>query len=148
MARDGEIESIFKQFKKANQKLKEAVKLEEETEIKRDAVIQRFEFTFELLWKTFKKIAGSEKIDSFSPKTSFRSAFQLGLISDEEIFMEIIDARNKTTHVYSEEDAKEIYEFVEEKVVDVFKSAEEKIEGYLVGSRTERSRPFRTKGTR
>jgi len=130
MASNQEIKGIFEQFKKANQKLKEAVNLKEETEIKRDAVIQRFEFTFELLWKTFKRIARIEKIDCFSPKTSFRAAFQMGLIDNEQIFVEIIDARNKTTHVYSEEEIKDIYKFIKEKVINVFISAEEKIEGY------------------
>lgn len=131
MASDREIKSIFEQFKSANQRLKEAVNLREETEIKRDAVIQRFEFTFELLWKTFKKIAREEKIDSFSPKTAFRAAFQLSLIDEEQVFVEIIDARNKTSHVYSEEEIIEIYEFIRSKVVDVFAKAETKIADYL-----------------
>jgi len=132
MASDREIKSIFEQFTKANQRLKEAVNLREETQIRRDAVIQRFEFTFELLWKTFKKIAREERIDCFSPKTAFRAAFQLNLIDDEQVFVEIIDARNKTSHVYSEEEIIEIYEFIRSKVVDVFTEAETKIADYLV----------------
>ena len=131
MASDREIKSIFEQFTKANQGLKEAVNLREETQIRRDAVIQRFEFTFELLWKTFKKIAREERIDCFSPKTAFRAAFQLNLIDDEQVFVEIIDARNKTSHVYSEEEIIEIYEFIRSKVVDVFTEAETKIADYL-----------------
>jgi len=131
MASDREIKSIFEQFTKANQGLKEAVNLREETQIRRDAVIQRFEFTFELLWKTFKKIAREERIDCFSPKTAFRAAFQLNLIDDEQVFVEIIDARNKTSHVYSEEEIIEIYEFIRSKVVDVFTEAETKIGDYL-----------------
>jgi len=131
MASDQEIKSIFEQFKKANQRLKEAVNLREETEIKRDAVIQRFEFTYELLWKTFKKIAREEKIECFSPKTAFRAAFQLSLIDDEQVFMEIIDARNKTSHVYSEEEIIKIYEFVRRKVVYIFAEAETKIAEYV-----------------
>lgn len=94
-------------------------------------MIQRFEFTFELLWKTFKKIAREERIDCFSPKTAFRAAFQLNLIDDEQVFVEIIDARNKTSHVYSEEEIIEIYEFIRSKVVDVFTEAETKIGDYL-----------------
>jgi len=132
MASDREVKSIFERFKKANKRLKEAVDLKEETEIKRDAVIQRFEFTFELLWKTFKKIAREEKIECFSPKTAFRVAFQLGLIDNEQVFVEIIDARNKTSHTYSEEEIIEIYEFIRGKVVDIFAEAETKIAGYVI----------------
>ena len=47
--------------------------------------------------------------------------------------LEIIDARNKTTHVYSEEEAKKIYEFITEKVMAVFTAAEKSLEeaGFL-----------------
>ena len=106
--------------------------MREETAIKRDAVIQRFEFTFELLWKTFKKISRAERIDYFSPKTAFRAAFQMGLIDDEQIFVEIIDARNKTSHVYSEEEIIDIYEFIKNKVIDIFAAVETKIAGYIL----------------
>lgn len=132
MASNEDIKGIFSQFKEANKRLNEAVSLEEESDIKRDAVIQRFEFTYELLWKIFRKIARLEKLDSYSPKSSFKVAFKLGLIEDEELFLNIIDARNKTTHVYSEEDAKKIYLFIKEKALSAFTEAEKKIEQKLL----------------
>jgi len=128
MASNEEIKNIFKQFKEANQRLNEAIDIAEETDIKRDAVIQRFEFTFELLWKTFKRIARFEKLNCFSPKSCFKIAFKLGLIEDEEVFLEIIDARNKTTHIYSEEEARKIYDFIKEKAAEAFSKAEKKIQ--------------------
>ncbi len=127
MAPDAEVQSIFDQFKEAHKRLKEALNIKEESDIKRDAVIKRFEFTFELLWKTFKRIARSEKLDCFSPKSCLQVAFKLGLIEDKELFLELIDARNKTTNVYSEEDAKEIYKFIKEKAEGAFVEAEKKI---------------------
>lgn len=131
MASNEEIKNIFSQFKEANKRLSEALCLNEETTIKRDAVIKRFEFTFELLWKTLKKIARFEKFDCFGPKDSFKIAFKLGLIENEELFLELIDARNKTTHVYSEEEAKKIYSFIKEKAINAFSEAEKKIEGRI-----------------
>ena len=131
MASDKEIESIFGQFKEANKRLNEALGIEDDSGIKQDAVIKRFEFTFELLWKTFKKIARFEKIDCFGPKSCLKTAFKLGLIESEELFLDIIDARNKTTHVYSAEEAKKIYEFIKEKATLAFKEAEIKIEQKL-----------------
>lgn len=106
----------------------EAINIKEESDIKRDAVIKRFEFTYELLWKTYKRIARSQKLDYFNPKACFQFAFKSNLIEDEELFLEIIDARNKTTHVYSEEEVKKIYNFIKEKVVTAFNTAEKKIE--------------------
>ena len=127
MASNEEIQSLFGQFKKAHSRLKEAIEIKEESDIKRDAVIKRFEFTYELLWKTYKKIARLQKLEYFNPKACFQFAFKSGLIEDEGLFLEIIDARNKTTHVYSEKEAKEIYDFIIEKAIKAFSAAEIKI---------------------
>jgi len=128
MASNKEVGSLFDQFKQAHSRLKEAINIKEESDIKRDAVIKRFEFTYELLWKTYKKLARMQKLDYFNPKACFRFAFKSGLINDEGLFLEIIDARNKTTHVYSEQEAKKIYDFIKEKAVNAFSAAEKKIE--------------------
>ncbi len=127
MASNEEVESLFKQFEKAYKRLKEAINIKDESDIKRDAAIKRFEFTYELLWKIYKKIARLQKLDYFNPKACFQFAFKSGLIEDEELFLEIIDARNKTTHVYSEEEAKKIYNFIKEKVIAAFDAARKKI---------------------
>jgi len=99
--------------------------------IRRDAVIKRFEFTYEILWKTFKRVAQREKIETFSPKAAIQAAFRFGLIKDERLYLDIIDARNKTTHVYSEEDVMQIYNFILKKVVDEFKQVEERLKQYI-----------------
>ncbi|MEA3369287.1 MAG: HI0074 family nucleotidyltransferase substrate-binding subunit [Candidatus Ratteibacteria bacterium] len=127
MASNIEVQSLFEQFKAAYGRLKEAINIKEGSDIKRDAVIKRFEFTYELLWKTYKKIARLQKLDYFNPKACFQFAFKSGLIEDEELFLEIIDARNKTTHVYSEEEAKKIYDFIKAKAISAFGLAERKI---------------------
>ena len=127
MASNIEVQTRFEQFKEAYSRLKEAINIKEESDIKRDAVIKRFEFSYELLWKTYKKIARLQKLDYFNPKACFQFAFKSSLIEDEELFLEIIDARNKTTHVYSEEEAKKIYDFIKEKVIHAFDAAEKKI---------------------
>ena len=131
MASNKEIQSLFKQFEKSYRRLKEAVGLKEESDIKRDAAIKRFEFTYELLWKFYKRVARLQKLDYFSPKACFQFAFKSGLIEDEQLFLEIIDARNKTAHVYSEEEAKKIYVFIEKKVIMAFDAAAKKIKSEL-----------------
>lgn len=131
MASDQALQSLFRQFKEAHQRLKEALDLKEETAIKRDAVIKRFEFTYELLWKTYKKIARAQKLEYFNPKACFQFAFKSGLIRDEQLFLEIIDARNQTAHVYSEDEARKIYNFIKEKVRPAFEISEEKLEAAI-----------------
>ena len=125
------IHNRFLQYQAAKTRLREAVQSPGESDIKRDAVIQRFEFTYELLWKLFKAIAIEEKMECYSPKTAFQAAFKINLIDDERLFVEIIDARNSTTHLYSEEDSKVIYAFIKEKVLAAFDQVEQSIQRYM-----------------
>lgn len=81
------------------------------TRILRDGVIQRFEFTFELAWKSLKDYMvdqGSDASELTFPKSVLRAAYAGGLISDEEAWLHMLDARNITSHVYDEKTAEEI----------------------------------------
>lgn len=85
--------------------------------IVRDATIQRFEYTFEALWKFLKEyLKEREGIVSNSPKACFRETFSLGFITEEETvkFLEMTDRRNDTSHTYKEEVAQIIYSKVPE----------------------------------
>jgi nucleotidyltransferase substrate binding protein (TIGR01987 family) len=78
----------------------------------RDATIQRFEYTFEALWKFLKKyLKEKEGIVSNSPKACFKEIFSLGFLTEEETVrcLEMTDRRNDTSHTYKEEVAKLIY---------------------------------------
>ena len=80
-------------------------------EYTRDAVIQRFEYTFELCWKMIKRYLKVEAgIDEFNIKNLFRLAAQHQLISDVEDWFRYHQARNLTTHTYNERTADETYE--------------------------------------
>ncbi len=85
--------------------------------IVRDATIQRFEYTFEALWKFLKEyLKEREGIVSNSPKSCFRETFSLGFITEEETvkFLEMTDRRNDTSHTYKEEVAQIIYSKIPE----------------------------------
>jgi nucleotidyltransferase substrate binding protein (TIGR01987 family) len=73
------------------------------TEIVRDATIQRFEYTFEVVWKLLKEyLYYVEGINCNSPKKCFREAFSIGLLNETETlsFFEMTDDRNLTSHTY------------------------------------------------
>ena len=83
---------------------------EPESSIVRDASIQRFEFTYELLWKTLKNfIEEMHGIRTVSPRQVFKEAFALSLIDKEDLFIEMIESRNTLAHTYNEDQAKNIY---------------------------------------
>lgn len=72
--------------------------------------MQRFEFVIEIFWKILKKILAYEKIDSITPRDVLSKAFQFKLIDDEALWLKMLDDRNNTSHVYSEEEAKRVFE--------------------------------------
>jgi nucleotidyltransferase substrate binding protein (TIGR01987 family) len=75
-----------------------------------DGAIERFEFTFELLWKCLKVVLEDEGIICKSPMECLKEAFKFELIEDEDIFLAILRDRNKTSHLYSKEEASKIYQ--------------------------------------
>lgn len=99
-------------FSNALQRLQEAVvelNKNDASEVVRDGLIQRFEFTYELAWKTAKEYLEDQGIvDKTSPKTVIKEAFVQRLISDEQTWLLMLNDRNMTTHVYKEEMAEEI----------------------------------------
>lgn len=83
----------------------------------RDATIQRFEYTFEALWKFLKEyLKEKEGIICNSPKACFREIFALGFLTEDETVkcLKMTDRRNDTSHTYKEEIAQMIYNKIEE----------------------------------
>lgn len=114
----------------AVQRLKEAIDLTPDEYIQ-DSVIKRFEIAFELLWKLIKRIAASENLECFSPKSCFKLAYSMGLIKNEKVFLDMLQYRNLTVHTYNKAEAEEVYSFVKEKGLQAFKDILGEIKGYL-----------------
>lgn len=102
----------FANYQKALLKLSQAVALSGErelSELEKQGLIQAFEYTHELAWNTLKDfLQHSGQSDIYGSKDATRKAFQLGLISDGDGWMDMIQSRNKTSHTYNEETANEI----------------------------------------
>jgi len=85
---------------------------EEFSVIVRDAAIQRFEYTFEAVWKFCKAYLKEEEgIVVSTPKSVFRAIFSLGVLTEEETVrcLRMTDARNETVHTYKEAVSDMIY---------------------------------------
>ncbi|NBX75179.1 MAG: nucleotidyltransferase [Proteobacteria bacterium] len=85
----------------------------------RAGVIQAFEFTFEVAWKTIQKAIEDEGLRAVSPKGAFKAAFQLGWILENEQadWIQLLEDRNLTSHTYREELANEIFQRIQLKYV-------------------------------
>ena len=99
------------QWQKALNNFKIAI-IKNPSEIERDGAIQRFEYNFELAWKTLKTVLeylGVE--DCKSPRKALQSALINNYIStdDEWIWVKMMEDRNRVAHTYNEHTAEELY---------------------------------------
>ena len=79
-------------------------------EMIKEGLIQRFEYTHELAWNVMKDYAeyqGNSNIGG--SRVASREAFKLQLVSNGDVWMDMIGSRNKTSHTYNEEITNEIY---------------------------------------
>lgn len=111
------------QFAMALERTREAIEEYRQTKsrVVRDGVIQRFEFTCELAWKSCREHLLEEGyVGIDSPKAAMRQAFACGVIDDEQGWLNLLQARNLTSHMYSEQQAQEIYRQIEESFMSLF----------------------------
>jgi len=102
-------EDLLKKFESTLRRFEEILK-KEKSEIVRDSAIKRFEICFDLAWKTLKAyLYEYQKVECHSPKSCFKLAYQEKLIDYDEYWLKIIDLRNQSGHIYSEDLADKIY---------------------------------------
>jgi nucleotidyltransferase substrate binding protein (TIGR01987 family) len=104
----------FNNYLNAYENLSDAVAILEQRPLNRleeQGLIQYFEYTHELAWKVMKDFLEAQGYkDLFGSKNATRLAFKQGLIADGEIWMEMIEARNETSHTYDQTKAEAILE--------------------------------------
>ena len=113
----------FENLTNAVERLREGVQAYQENPAKiiRDGVIQRFEFTCELAWKTTHEFLLDQGFTELnSTKATMRKAFSYGLIDDEQAWIALLNARNQTSHLYDDATAQEIYSQIESEFMSLF----------------------------
>lgn len=74
-----------------------------------DAGIQRFEFSIELFWRVLQAALLREGVAVASPRAALRGAYAQGWLAEEAVWIGMIEDRNRTSHTYREELAREIF---------------------------------------
>ncbi|MEN9416788.1 MAG: hypothetical protein RI988_408 [Pseudomonadota bacterium] len=95
----------FDNFHRAHGLLREAVELAEEralSPLEQEGAIQRFEYCWELAWKTLKDYLEQQgvQLPTVTPATVLRAALGAGLVGEGEGWMRMLDTRNKLAHTY------------------------------------------------
>ncbi len=90
-------------------------------EIYRMGLIGQFNLTFELAWKALQaalKLHGAGQTGS--PREIFKTAYSVGFLPEDKIWLEMLEKRNATTHIYDEEEAKQLAALIFDKYVSSF----------------------------
>jgi nucleotidyltransferase substrate binding protein (TIGR01987 family) len=97
-----------------------------------DVLVKRFEFTFETSWKAIKRYLDYAGIEASTPRTAFKEAYAQGLISGEAAWLDMIEQRNLSSHVYDESGVSDILEKAERYRTE-FEALKQELERRLSG---------------
>lgn len=118
------INDKIEQLEKAFENLKiiiDAYEKEKDRIIKdglRDSIIQRFEFVTELSWKLMKKYLDENLVlEVYSPRSVIKESYKQDLIENGELWLDILEDRNLTSHTYDENTANRIKDNIVNKYV-------------------------------
>jgi len=121
----------FDNYRKALGQLRSAVSLGRQRELsslEEQGLIQAFEFTHELAWNVMKdyfEYQGTSQITGSRDAT--REAFKRGLVTEGDAWMAMIKSRNRSSHTYHEETAREIVRAVADSYCALFEQFEDKM---------------------
>ena len=113
----------LKNLQNALENLERAVRIPKDRELVAEGTIHRFEITIELFWKTLRRAVRYEGSNADSSRESLKDAFRMGWLHDEQVWLDMLDSRNTTSHEYlAEELADHNYEDIK-RVVPVLRQA-------------------------
>jgi len=123
----------FANFRRALDRLGQAVELQNLrplTELEAQGLIQAFEFTHELAWNVLKDYLEYEGISGLTgSRSTVREAFKRGLIADGEIWLDMIDKRNLSSHSYNVQVAQSVVQAVLFHYYPAFRALERRLLG-------------------
>ena len=132
MSSDIRWQQRFTNYKRAFTQLDSAVTLLRQrdlSDLEKQGLIQAFEVTYELAWKTLKDYLQWQGVtDITGSRDTIREAFSNGLVADGEVWMNMLVDRNKTSHTYNEETAKEIIRNINQAYIEQFQALKSELD--------------------
>ena len=115
----------FRNFSRAYSRLREAAEDDpgKLSDLEREGLIQRFEYTFELAWKTLKDRLEHDgmKIEPRpTPRNVIRTAYETGMIDDGEGWIDMLTDRNAMSHEYDSEAFEAVADKVHQRYLGLF----------------------------
>lgn len=133
------IKELHRDFGNALERLKEALSRDaSEGSIIVDGTIQRFEFCFELAWKLAKAVLNYNGVDVESPRPVIKEAYKTKTIENGEEWINMLEDKNKSSHLYDEKQALRIYENIKKNHYKTLKSFNGEIRRAIAEIKEER----------
>ena len=121
--------NALKRFNEALEK-RNILKKEGFEDIFLDLVVKRFEFTYEMSWKALKRYLDYNGIEAQYPREIFKEAYTQGLIENQYVWLDMIEMRNLSSHIYNEYEIEAILDKVDDYAKE-FINLQEKIKDAL-----------------
>ena len=98
--------------------------------LEKEGVIHRFEYTFELAWKTLKDFleAGGLVISPVTPRQVIKDAFAAKVLADGQAWVDMLDHRNLLSHTYD----RAVFENAVDTIAARYLPAMESLHVYLI----------------
>lgn len=114
----------------ASSRLQESVQKVSD-DLDRDGVIKRFEFTFELFWKTIKVLLEHEGFGCAGPRSCIKEGARRGMTVEGDALLDMLEDRNRLSHIYDEAMAQAIFERIKGTYVTLMERNIKMFEEYL-----------------
>ncbi|HSX13772.1 MAG TPA: nucleotidyltransferase substrate binding protein [Chlamydiales bacterium] len=119
----------FSNYKRALSQLSKFMKHSHLNELEEQGLIQAFEYTHELAWKTLADYAKDKGYsDIYGSKDATRQAFNMTIIENGDVWMEMIQSRNLTSHTYNQDVTKQIIDAIHKRYYLAFVQLETRLE--------------------
>jgi nucleotidyltransferase substrate binding protein (TIGR01987 family) len=107
MAHDIRWKQRFENFERAFLLLREALEipLDSLSDLAKEGIVQRFEYTFELAWKTLKDYLeyGGVTLDQSTPRAVIKQAFAANILPEGQSWITMLEQRNLMAHTYDKD---------------------------------------------
>ena len=124
---DGDVrwQQRFQNFEKAFVFFQKAVAMKSYNSIEVGGLVQAFEFTFELGWKTIKDFLYEQGWETRFPRETIKEAFATEIIKHGHAWIEMLEKRNELSHTYNEEVAEHAVSVIKQKYFEAIEQVYE-----------------------
>ena len=112
---------------KAFKRLEDACAQDDYSELEVAGLVQTYEFTFELCWKTLKDKLTYEGYEVNSPREVIKKAFEMELLTGVDQWLEALDSRNLFSHTYDNAIAMQATALIKEKIEPMLRACVAKL---------------------